>query len=129
MEVQATSMFIGSTSCRGLMEYHSNNAIRCPYNLSLGTFPMPLDGGSTRLMRNLDWAFVDQGVFMSGGMMNGQAVKVRCPHLCYETALHCRTSADELLVRAAAEIMHPILRKFVTVITCLWTTIAVLTSS
>jgi hypothetical protein len=75
VEVKASRMFIGAASCKGLMEYRSSSVIRCPYNLTLGAFPMPLDA-STRFARNLDWAVADQEVYMSGGLMYSYAQNI-----------------------------------------------------
>jgi hypothetical protein len=80
VEVNATSMFIGAASCKGLMEYRSNNVIVCPYNLSLGSFPMPLDGISTRFVKNLDWVLVNSKVLLFGGMMEGVGTPMK---VCY----------------------------------------------
>jgi hypothetical protein len=84
VEVKATSMFIGAGSCKGLMEYRSSAVIKCPYGLPLGAFQMPLDG-TTRFVRNLDWAVVDREVVLFGGMINGQndAMKVGSCLLCW----------------------------------------------
>jgi hypothetical protein len=78
VEVRASSMLIGAASCTGLKEYGGNDVITCPGGLALGTFSMPLDG-STRFVRNLDWAVVDREVVMFGGMSGqGATMKVRC---------------------------------------------------
>jgi hypothetical protein len=75
VEVKVTSMFIGAASCAGLMEFGSSDIVHCPANLPLGKFPMPLEG-STRFVRNLDWAVVGRKVYLFGEM-NGKGASLQ----------------------------------------------------
>jgi hypothetical protein len=91
VEVQASSMFSGAPSCKGLMEWGSSNAITCPQGLPLGTFSMPLDG-STRFVRNLGWSMIGQQVLMFGGMnRRGQIIKVGASRTIARLAAHLNT--------------------------------------